>query len=126
LTLLGFAVNRPGARSEPYNQAADATLALLAEDSKVNRATQPNRPFGFAQGDPLIVVRREERIAAVAKALQVRGHYCQPGYPLMGLVFGRALMVGDFTGPNALETERWVSEQVRTSLLPDGQVHFIG
>lgn len=87
-----------------------------------------NKPFGFEQGDPLIVCINAEHMKSVIKALGIRAYYVETwGDSVLGYRFGKAIIfrprIESVTQLNSFD--RWIKHSVQTSLGPGGEVYFV-
>lgn len=85
-----------------------------------------NMPFGWEDGDPLVVCINYQHMEYVQKAFQLRAYYCLRGDSLGGRRFGKIIL---FHRPGLSDQEeeslrRWKDELLMTKLWPADRNKF--
>lgn len=102
---------------------------MHAENSTGARVRKNNyEPFGFDQGDPLIVCINDVHMKQVQDAFQIKAYYCIHGASICGRRHDKAIIFNlppDASKAHIANVLRWIKESVHTSLTPGGKIYYV-
>lgn len=84
-------------------------------------------PFGFDQGDPLIICRNEVHMLNVQEAFRIKGYYCGRGAFIGGRRHSKIIVFdqGPLSDCERIAFERWLREAVVCKLDKEGRVYHV-
>lgn len=85
-----------------------------------------HRPFGFEQGDPVIVCMNEAHMREVQNAFRMKAYYCLRGSAVTGHRFSHAIVFhqGHISAPEADHYNRWLTE-LSCHLDVGGKIYYV-